>query len=164
MSHTAVKQAAQQVKQQLAHCQRQVAAGASAAHDELHFTAEHVDAAVASIITAAGWTNLRQYKQVTPGSTIARAQQLLASVQAQLGGFPTNISQDQLLLQQISRRLRKGQLAWKVRASSGSSSSSSSQPLTDRRLSAAVQYRIERKALLEAAMHVLQTVQNDWKE
>lgn len=158
MSHTAVKQAAQQVKQQLTQCQSQAAAGAAAAADALQFT--HVDAAVASVISAAGWTNLRQYKQVTPGSTLARAQQLLASVQAQLSGFPTSIADDQLLLQQISRRLRKGQLAWKVRPGSSSSQSA----VADRRLSAAVQYRLARKLLLEAAVHVLQAVQRGLQE
>jgi hypothetical protein len=165
MSHTAVKQAAQQVKQQLAQCHQQAAAGAAAAADALHFTAAHVDAAVASIITAAGWTNLRQYKQVTPGSTLTRAQQLLASVQAQLTSFPTSIAEDQLLLQQINRRLRRAQLAWKVRPGSSSSHTAvaDSQHVADRRLSAAVQYRLERKVLLEAAMHVLQAVQDDWR-
>jgi hypothetical protein len=153
MSHTAVKQAAQQVKQQL---QQQ-----AATNSVLGFTAAHVDGAVASVISAAGWTNLRHYKQVTAGSTVARAQQLLASVQAQLAGFPTTAAEDRLLLQQISRRLRKGRQAWKVRQGSSKSDAGNGWDVSDRRLFAAVQYRLERKALLEAAMHVLQGIHGE---
>jgi hypothetical protein len=155
MSHTAVKQAAQQVKQQLEQRQQQAATSSG-----LGFTAAHVDGAVTSIIPAAGWTNLRQYKQVTAGSTVARAQQLLASVQAQLAGFPTTAAEDRLLLQQISRRMRqrKGRQAWKVRQGSSTTAVGDGQNISDRRLFAAVQYRLERKALLQAAMHLLQRI------
>jgi hypothetical protein len=156
MSHTAVKQAAQQVKQQLQ--QRRQQAGLTDTGSALGFTTAHVDGAVASVISAAGWTNLKQYKQVTAGSTVAGAQQLLANVQVQLAGFPTTAAEDRLLLQQISRRLRKARQAWKVRQGSSKIDVSGGRDLSDRRLLAAVQYRLERKALLEAAMHVLQGI------
>ncbi|KAF6265769.1 hypothetical protein COO60DRAFT_761544 [Scenedesmus sp. NREL 46B-D3] len=169
MSHTAVKQAAQRVKEQLVHRQEQAATAFAAAADVLDFKAAHVDGAVASIVSTAGWTNLRQYKQVTAGSTRARAQQLLVDVQGQLAGFPTTAAEDQLMLKRFSRRRHKGGLAWKVRqgGSAASSSSSSntaaadSRGVSDVRMSTAVQYRLERKLLLEATMHVLQAVQAD---
>lgn len=148
MSHTAVKNAAQLIHQPIL-----AVAGGNAGTG-------HVDAAVASILAAAGWRNLRQYKQVTPGSTAKCAEQLLVDVQVQLNGFPTTIREDQLLLQQLQQQLSNKRL------------SSISQPAEQVRFKAAahntarhlaaVRYRMDQKQLLETTAGILRALARTW--
>jgi hypothetical protein len=97
----------------------------------------HVDAAVASILQHRGWKNAQQYKATTLESTARCAKAMLACLQQQLRGLPTSAADDLALLQQLK--------------SAGGEKSNGGE-----RLRAAVQYRADRKLLLQAAAEVLQ--------
>lgn len=164
MSHKAVKHAADHVKQQLQQAQHTCGAGdmplAQTSHragdaasrrtsavmspmDAVIFPT-HVDAALASVVAAAGWKNLRQYKQVTASSTIQCAEELLSSVQGQLQAFPTSLQEDLHALKQGNGGPQSVESA-----QSGQHHS---------RWLSAVQYRLQQKLLLSASEQLLVAV------
>lgn len=169
-SHKAVKQAAELVKQQrlLQQSQphnstalRHVASspvvhasfdGAATHHTSpegaaLQFSAGQVDAALASVISSAGWRNLREYRQVSASSTVHCAALLLTAVQVQLQAFSTSLQEDLELLQQhqAGRQPAESAIAGLAQVS-------------ERKWQSALQYRVGRKQMLTATERVLKEV------
>lgn len=167
MSHKAVKQAAGLVKQQLLlqqqcssprpdvssspvlhNSQRLDVAALRQTEPKTEAAAQlfaaQVDAAVASVVSAAGWRNLKQYRLVTASSTAQCAELLLAAVQARLQTSATSLQEDVRLLQQHHS---DKELA-------DSAISGTSMP---RRWSA-VQYRMGQKQLLAATEQLLKAI------
>jgi hypothetical protein len=178
MSHTAVKQAAGAVLQQLQQLQQSAGsagtpgAQAPVQHDNqpvnvaeqinhlqdipssqsrisAHLLGgdaaaeRRVNVAVTSIISAAGWKNLKQYQQVNPAQTCATAGLLQQWLQEQLSNQQSTIEED--IVQLLELAVENAEDGRGTRR---------------QKLNAALQYRMENKLIMGTAVHVLNHVMN----
>jgi hypothetical protein len=97
------------------------------------------DAAVASILQFRGWRHAAEYKETTADSTVRCAAAMLIAVRHQLQACPTTAAADSAQLQQLL---------------------ASPELCKQKRLLAALSYRLEHKLLLQATADVLWEVVN----
>lgn len=113
--------------------QQQDSEAAAAAHRA------RTDAAVASVLKFRGWRNAAEYKATTPDSTVKCAAAMLTAVRQQRQSSPTTAAADSADMQQLLE---------------------TSKASTQKRLLAALSYRLEHKLLLQATADVLLEVVN----
>jgi hypothetical protein len=108
-----------------------------------------LQAAAASIAQQCGWRNAREFQAVTEAGERACLEALQACCQRQLQGMPTSVQQDLALLDSWG----KGR-APQQEGGQGAEDDSGAR----RRAVAALQYRLERKRLLLAAVALIEQV------
>ncbi|KAG2502095.1 hypothetical protein HYH03_000587 [Edaphochlamys debaryana] len=115
--------------------------------------------AAASVVSACGWRSLKERRDVTPATELAAITALTAWSERELRSFPTSPEQDQTLLdgqhQQCAGALegRVGEARPVCHEAEGRLAEAVGQ--SSSRLRLAIEYRLERKLLLRAALELV---------